>query len=125
MATQMQMHHDVLHATDTALRLVNQALGDLGDPDAVLGPAAANASPGVREGLDRALAVVAELEQEAPDPRDPLRHARYAALRDALHGVIAQVRPRTPMSQPVGDAAALAADATGSAERRAQTLGPR
>lgn len=30
MATQVQSHDDALHATDTALRLVNRALGDLG-----------------------------------------------------------------------------------------------
>jgi hypothetical protein len=33
MTTRTQTHGDVLHATDTALRLVNQALGDLGTAD--------------------------------------------------------------------------------------------
>ena len=92
MATQMQRHHDILHATDTALRLVNQALGDLGAADPVASAASSAtsiAADGMRDGLDRALAVVAELEQEATDARDTARHARYAALRETLRGVMA------------------------------------
>lgn len=92
MPTQMQRHHDVLHATDTALRLVNQALGDLGAADPVVSSTNSIPAVGMREGLERALAAVAELEQEAADSRDTVRHARYAALRETLRGVVAQAR---------------------------------
>ncbi|MCE9602308.1 MAG: hypothetical protein K8S21_08905 [Gemmatimonadetes bacterium] len=92
MATRMQRHHDVLHATDTALRLVNQALGDLGAADPLVSPVTPIPAVGMREGLDRALAAVAELEQEAADSRDAVRHARYAALRETLRDVVAQAR---------------------------------
>jgi hypothetical protein len=88
MATRMQSHEDVIHATDTALRLVNQALGDLGATDSGAECAASMAEQGARgsRGLrslastllrahadvvslldrcDRASVVVAELEHAA------------------------------------------------------------
>lgn len=92
MSSQMQLHHDVLHATETALRLVNQALGDLGAADPVVSSATSISAVGMREGLDRALAAVAELEQEAADSRDRVRHARCAALRETLRGVMAHAQ---------------------------------
>lgn len=57
MATQMQSHEDLLHATDTALRLVNQALGDLGAADSLAEIAASMAENGAgRAGSLRSLA---------------------------------------------------------------------
>ena len=44
----MQSHEDVLHATDTALRLVNQALGDLGAADSQAELTASMAENGAR-----------------------------------------------------------------------------
>lgn len=49
MATQVQSHDDVLHATDTALRLVNQALGDLGTADNLARIAAPMAEKGAHQ----------------------------------------------------------------------------
>jgi hypothetical protein len=125
MASQIQMHHDVLHATDTALRLVNQALGDLVSSDVVVGPTSSIAASGVRDGLDRALAVVAELEREATESRDPVRRARYAALSETLHGVLAHARLRDVTGRRLADAAVVVADATDSQERADASFGPR
>lgn len=60
MATQMQSHHDVLHATDTALRLVNQALGDLGTSANLASIAAPTAEKGV-EGSGNLLSLASTL----------------------------------------------------------------
>lgn len=96
----------MLHATDTALRLVHQALGDLGAPDASTNPALTDLTRdaadegGARphaetvEGLERAIGVVSSLEREANDVQDTARSARYAALREELHGVLSRIRPQ-------------------------------
>lgn len=181
MATQVQTHEDVLHATDTALRLVNQALGDLGTADSLARLAApvaekgaaqhgsllalastllrayaevaslldrikqsrgllqeANdarldqmnkklsavtsatelAATGMLDGLDRAIAVVTELEAEAAETQDLVRHARYTALREELYGVMTHVQFQDITSQQLGYAAAVISDT----ERRLEQL---
>lgn len=87
----------MLHATDTALRLVHQALGDLGAPDAFASEAltdegGARHHAGTVAGLERAIGVVSTLEREAGDVQDTALSARYAALREELHGVLARLR---------------------------------
>jgi len=181
MATQVQSHHDVLHATDTALRLVNQALGDLGTSEnlakiaapmaekgaegsgsllslastllrayaevaslldrikqsrgllqeasdarldqmnqklSAVTSATEMAATGMLDGLDRAIAVVTELEQEAEESQDLVRHARYTALREELYGVMTHVQFQDITSQQLGYAAAVISDT----ERRLEQL---
>lgn len=181
MATQVQTHEDVLHATDTALRLVNQALGDLGTADSLAKIAAPMAEKGAHgsgsllslastllraygevaslldrikqsrgiiqeaqdaqleqmnqklsavtsatelaasgmlDGLDRAIAVVTELETEAGESQDMVRHARYSALREELYGVMTYIQFQDITSQQLGYAAAVINDT----ERRLEQL---
>jgi hypothetical protein len=133
MATRMQTHEDVIHATDTALRLVNQALGDLGAADSGAECAASAAEQGARgsrglrslastllrahaevvsllDRFDRAIAVVTELERGADAAQDRVRHARYAAIREELVGVITHARFRDSTSRQLGHVAAVIAD---------------
>lgn len=181
MVTQVQTHEDVLHATDTALRLVNQALGDLGTAESLAKVAAPmaekgahgegsllslaatllraygevaslldrikqsrgiiqeahsaqleqmnsklsavtsateHAAAGMLDGLDRAIAVVSELEQEAAESEDMVRHARYSALREELYGVMTYIQFQDITSQQLGYAAAVISDT----ERRLEQL---
>ncbi|MFN0097417.1 MAG: hypothetical protein ACKVS7_01995 [Gemmatimonadaceae bacterium] len=173
MASPAQTHDDVLHATDTALRLVNQALGDLGTgeglsrvatPMAEIGAhgsggmlqlastllrayaevaslldrikqsrgileeaadarlesmhkklsavttATEMAATGMLDGLDRAIAVLTELEHEAEESQDQARQARYAALREELYGVMTFIQFQDITSQQLGYAAAVIND---------------
>jgi len=138
MATKVQTHEDVLHATDTALRLVNQALGDLGTAESLASIAAPMAEKGahgsgsllslastllraygeVASLLHRDRAVVSELEQEAAESEDPVRHARYTALREELYGVMTYIQFQDITSQQLGYAAAV----IGDTERRLEQL---
>jgi len=173
MAHPAQSHDDVLHATDTALRLVNQALGDLGTAEGLarvavpmaekgahgsgsllqlastllrayaevaslldrikqsrgilqeaqdarleqmnkklsaVTTATEMAATGMLDGLDRAIAVVTELEQEAEESQDLVRHARYTALREELYGVMTFIQFQDITSQQLGYAAAVITD---------------
>ncbi|MCC7001878.1 MAG: hypothetical protein IT357_06960 [Gemmatimonadaceae bacterium] len=173
MAHPAQSHDDVLHATDTALRLVNQALGDLGTAEGLarvavpmaekgahgngsllqlastllrayaevaslldrikqsrgilqeaadarleqmnkklsaVTTATEMAATGMLDGLDRAIAVVTELEQEAEESQDLVRHARYTALREELYGVMTFIQFQDITSQQLGYAAAVIND---------------
>lgn len=130
MATQVQSHHDVLHATDTALRLVNQALGDLGTSESlarIVAPMAKKgaegsgslfssastplrAYAGVASSLVRAIAMVTELEQEAEESQDRVRRARYTEVREALCGVMTHVQFQELTSQQLGSSAAVISD---------------
>lgn len=141
MATQVQFHHDVLHATDTALRLVNQALGDLGTSENLARSAAPMAKKGaegsgnllslastllrayaeVASSLDRAIGMVTELEHEAVESQDLVRRARYTALREELDGVTTHVQFQVITSQQLGYAAAVTSDT----ERRREPLNSR
>lgn len=159
---------DVLHATDTALRLVHQALGDLsGDVGrggcgsavasetgggSLLGLASTllkaysevaallsrvresrgllqeasvvrleqmnrrlsqvtsateQAATGMLDGIDRAMAVVSELEEEAAAEGDAIRGVRYAALREELYNVMAHIQFQDITSQQLGYASAV------------------
>lgn len=103
MATQMQSHEDVLHATDTALRLVNQALGDLGAVDSQAEIAASTAENGaggsgslrslassllrahaevvsLLDRFDRAIVVVTEIEHAAVIADTEKRLAQLASI---------------------------------------------
>lgn len=187
MATQVQTHEDVLHATDTALRLVNQALGDLGTADSLARIAAPmaekgvhgsgsllslastllrayaevaalldrikqsrgiiqeaqdarltqmnqkltavtsvteHAASGILDGLDRAIAVVVELEQEAAESADPVRQARYTALREELYGVMTHVQFQDITSQQLGYAAAVIGDTEQRLEQLSSIFAP-
>ena len=141
MATLVQSHHDVLHATDTALRLVNQALGDLGTSENLARSAAPMAKKGaegsgsllslastllrayaeVASSLDRAIGMVTELEHEAEESQDLVRRARYTALREELDGVTTHVQFQVITSQQLGYAAAVTSDT----ERRREPLNSR
>ena len=122
MATRMQSHEDLLHATDTALRLVNQALGDLGTVDNLARSAAPMAEKGAEgsarllNGLDRAIAVVTELEQEAEESQDLLRHARFTALREELSSVKTHAQVQIVTSHQLG----YAAEVISETERRSK-----
>jgi hypothetical protein len=147
MATRMQSHEDVIHATDTALRLVNQALGDLGAADSRAEIAASMAEEGARgsrglrslastllrahaevvsllDRFDRAIAVVAELEQAAEASQDHVRRARYTALREELLGVMTHARFRDSTSRQLGHAAAFIADTEERLEQRTSIFEP-
>lgn len=175
MATQVQSHGDVLHATDTALRLVNQALGDLGTADslatlavpmnesstllrayagvaslldrikrsrgllheasdsrlnqmngklAAVTSATEAAATGMLDGLDRAIAVVAELEADAAETEDLVRLARYTALREELYGVMSHVQFQDITSQQLGHAAAVISDTESRLEQITRLFEP-
>lgn len=187
MATQVQSHEDVLHATDTALRLVNQALGDLGTADSLAKIAAPmaekgahgsgsllslastllraygevaslldrikqsrgiiqeaqdarleqmnqklnavtsateRAASGMLDGLDRAIAVVTELETEAAESQDPVRQARYTALREELYGVMTYIQFQDITSQQLGYASAVINDTERRLEQLSEIFAP-
>ena len=81
-SSRAQQHDDVLHATDTALRLVNQALGDLGAADPTTSghaPSSDVASVDVAGLLDRVQQSRQILEEE--------RHARLQQMSAKLSAV--------------------------------------
>lgn len=83
------------------------ALGQLPEKLSAVTAATEKAATGMLDGLDRAIAVVAELEAEAGENGDLERRARYTALREELYGVMNLLQFQDVTSQQLQYAASV------------------
>ena len=101
------------------------ALGQLHEKLAAVTTATERAATGMLDGLDRAIAVVAELELEAGENGDLERRARYTALREELYGVISFLQFQDVTSQQLQYAASVLREpAPGGAPATARPFDP-